>query len=380
MVLLWRSYLPYHFARLVRAAQHPVLADLRVVGMQVTADSFGYEFLHQTQARPDLITCLPGASFGETTRGQVYEATLAALHRLAPSFLFSPAVPFPEGMAAVRYAQRTGARVIVMDDSWERTDRRGGLVRAVKRAVHECVDGAFVPDAWYAGYFEQLGIPPDRVVHPVDVIDNDVYTRPVGGDQPGRAGFLFVGRDLPRKGLQTLLQAYAGYRNETACPWPLRVVGPGAGQAAHDDGVDWLGPRVGAELLQQYWSAKALVVPSDYDQWGLVVNEGMAASLPVVASSGVGAARSLVRDGTTGWTFPAGDIAALTRCLLSVSSLDPHELHLMGEAARDKVQSGFSLDRFVHALNRARNLDPRRPPSLSGRVMSWAWRGHMRAY
>jgi glycosyltransferase involved in cell wall biosynthesis len=309
---------------------------------------------------------------------------LQRLLQLGPDVVFAPATPFPEGMAAIRYRQIAGKRVFIMDDSWEGTDTRGRLIKAVKRQIHLCVDGAFLPTADYADYFTALGIPRDRQIFGVDVVDNDFYARPpelpAAGAAPSRRSFLFVGRDLPRKGLNLLLAAYRSYRARASDPWDLVIVGPGSESGAACEGVLRLGPRVGRELCEAYWLASVLVVPSITDQWGLVVNEGMAASLPVIASRGVGAARSLVTPGRTGWLFPIGDEHALFSLLCEVAALPADTLRETGQRAATRVREICSLDGFVSAIAQAIEIPRREESNLISRMACQVWRGHVRQY
>ena len=69
-----------------------------------------------------------------------------------------------------------------------------------------------------------------------------------------------------------------------------------------------------------YRLSDALVLPSDYEPWALVVNEAAAAGLAIVTSDVVGAAAALVRENRNGRTFPAGNLPALVRCLEDVTS------------------------------------------------------------
>jgi glycosyltransferase involved in cell wall biosynthesis len=68
-----------------------------------------------------------------------------------------------------------------------------------------------------------------------------------------------------------------------------------------------------ADLAQYYHAADILVLPSDHEPWGLVVNEAMATGALPVVSDRVGAAPDLV-DGV-GEVFPWGDVTALTEAL-----------------------------------------------------------------
>src|ERR1039457_636326 len=68
-----------------------------------------------------------------------------------------------------------------------------------------------------------------------------------------------------------------------------------------------------ADLPPYYHAADVLVLPSDHETWGIVVNEAMAAGTIPVVSDRVGAGPDLV-DGI-GEVYPCGDITALTEAL-----------------------------------------------------------------
>ena len=71
----------------------------------------------------------------------------------------------------------------------------------------------------------------------------------------------------------------------------------------------------GADLLDVYSVADVFVLPSRFEPWGLVVNEAMAAGLPVLASERVGCVDDLVRAGETGMIVPAESELALTAAM-----------------------------------------------------------------
>ncbi|MCB1702343.1 MAG: glycosyltransferase family 4 protein [Halioglobus sp.] len=68
-----------------------------------------------------------------------------------------------------------------------------------------------------------------------------------------------------------------------------------------------------------YGLADVFVHPAPVEPWGVSVNEAMACGVPVVISSGVGAAADLVEPGQTGFVFPAGDWQDLEDKLFSLS-------------------------------------------------------------
>jgi glycosyltransferase involved in cell wall biosynthesis len=71
------------------------------------------------------------------------------------------------------------------------------------------------------------------------------------------------------------------------------------------------------ELAQLYSESGALLLPTLFDEWGLVVNEAMASGIPVLGSIYSQAVEELVEDGSTGWRFdplqPGSFAAALDR-------------------------------------------------------------------
>ncbi len=99
-----------------------------------------------------------------------------------------------------------------------------------------------------------------------------------------------------------------------------------------------------AEIPAWYAAADALVLPSDArETWGLVVNEAMAAGLPVVVSDAVGCSPDLVRDAVNGFTYPCGDVDALADRLARVAALGATGRRAFGERSRGIVER-FGVD------------------------------------
>jgi glycosyltransferase involved in cell wall biosynthesis len=75
-----------------------------------------------------------------------------------------------------------------------------------------------------------------------------------------------------------------------------------------------------AEIAGVYALSDVLLLPSDYEPWGVVVVEAAASGLAIVASDVVGAAPELVKPGRNGETFRAGDANSLADVLLSITA------------------------------------------------------------
>jgi D-inositol-3-phosphate glycosyltransferase len=169
---------------------------------------------------------------------------------------------------------------------------------------------------------------------------------------------LFVGRIEPLKGMDTLIEAIVLMRQQGVFdghPLCLSVIGgePDAStdamsaemsrlqelraQYGLDDLVTFLGRR-GQDTLPYYYSAaEAVVVPSQYESFGMVALEAMACGTPVVASQ-VGGLAFLVQDGVTGYTVPTSDPAALAERLTALIN-DPNLRRQLGEQAAAFAQA-----------------------------------------
>jgi glycosyltransferase involved in cell wall biosynthesis len=136
--------------------------------------------------------------------------------------------------------------------------------------------------------------------------------------------FLFCAKLVPKKRPIDLLRAFSRVRPQAPCG--LVYVGDGALAPELRREVDrlglgrdvyFLGFRNQSELPAIYGAGDVLVLPSDVEPWGLVVNEAMACGMAVVISDHVGAGPDLVENSRV---FPAGDVAALAAILRRLAS------------------------------------------------------------
>jgi len=143
--------------------------------------------------------------------------------------------------------------------------------------------------------------------------------------------FLFIGQLIERKGVRELLEAFK-ILNRQNNKVSLLVVGNGKLRDAviqkrvrHISHVEY------DKVPQLYGLADCLVLPSHEEVWGLVINEAMAAGLPVISSDVVGASEDLVIEDKTGYVYRPGDIAELGKCM---SKMLKNAKQLGAEAAK----------------------------------------------
>lgn len=150
--------------------------------------------------------------------------------------------------------------------------------------------------------------------------DSSSLSRPAGlPDQY----LLYAGRIAPNKGLHQLIEALALLPPSERVP--LVMLGQDWGERhalealARARGVEgsilWLGHVAEErEFRAIYRGATVFVLPSEWEAFGLVLLEAMAAGLPIVATS-VGGVPEVLANGAAGRLVPYGDPHALARTL-----------------------------------------------------------------
>ncbi len=103
--------------------------------------------------------------------------------------------------------------------------------------------------------------------------------------------------------------------------------------------VEFVGFRDWEQLPAEYACADVLCVPSRYDGWGLVVPEGLASGLPVIASDRMGAALEFVESGRNGWLVRAGDEEALLEAMREAATMTEMSFVTLGREARESVSA-----------------------------------------
>jgi glycosyltransferase involved in cell wall biosynthesis len=253
--------------------------------------------------------------------------------------------------AAFRWAQQHDKKTILLSDSqW--CDRPRNIIKEWLKAqwISRHCDAAFVSGARAAAYAQRWGFPCDRIWRGYDVVDNDHFAKCPDRHPDAsiftQPHFLYVGRFSSEKNLNRLFQAYQRYSLQAEAIWPLVLVGSGPQLSelkAEAERLDlsryihWAGFQQIAVLPAYYAHASALILPSLSEPWGLVVNESMAAGLPVLVSDRCGCVPDLVFPGINGYVFDPTQPAQLAEAMLRVTCLSDSQRQQMGEASRQII-------------------------------------------
>ena len=187
-----------------------------------------------------------------------------------------------------------------------------------------------------------IGVRPDRIaVLPNAAPEAVAKPRPA---QSGKACFLFVGRDEPRKALPLLIEAFRGIEGAE-----LDVVGAEAPSGTPSN-IRFHGTvRDRARINGFYADADFLVAPSHAEGMPTVVLEAFAAALPVIATD-VGGNAGLVRTGETGFLVPRADKPALEAAIRDAMQLPDSGYARLSARCLDLARTDFSAQKAGERL------------------------------
>ena len=118
--------------------------------------------------------------------------------------------------------------------------------------------------------------------------------------------------------------------------------------------VCFVGAKPQDELYYYFNAAEAVLVPSDYESFGMVALEAMACGTPVIASE-VGGLAFLVKDGETGYHIPTRDPAMLAERIYQITN-NPEKRTQMGRSAQQLAKEyswDHIADRLIEIFNEA---------------------------
>ncbi|MFN9973363.1 MAG: glycosyltransferase, partial [Phycisphaerae bacterium] len=104
-----------------------------------------------------------------------------------------------------------------------------------------------------------------------------------------------------------------------------------------------------SHISHWYSFANVFIHPALSEQWGLVVNEAMAAGLPVVLSQRCGCYPELMVEHETGISFDPESHQQLTAAMIRLSENDSLRA-FMGQNSRTLIVDKFGPDRFADGL------------------------------
>lgn len=356
VAVIWIDWYAYHVARFRGLMAAPTLAG-RVRGIELVGGigvHTGLRFREDLPADLPVHTLMPESSWAEAGQLRLARKLWRYLSDLDPDVVLVPGYYTLPAIAAALWARLHQRKSILMTESTADDHARVPWKEAAKSLlIRTLFNSAITGGRAHQRYLEQLGFPLNRVGHFYDVVDNAAIAHQTGALRRQSAGdfdlpdtyFLYVGRLAGEKNVRGLVEAWLAYR-ATGGSWPLILVGDGpeaqplralVQTSAFASDIHFRGHKASRDLPVFYAFAGCFVLPSSREPWGLVVNEAMAAGLPVIVSRRCGCAEDLVQSTRNGLTFDPWAEGQLLACLRQVSSSAPELLRSMGAHSSELI-------------------------------------------
>lgn len=391
----WPRLGPYHLARL--QALHALLAErgVELVALETAGHDALYDWRTEdgaTAFRREQV--FPDAVFESLSPWQMHQGMVDVLNRIQPDAVAINSYSLPDARACLLWARAQHRVAVCMTDTKADDGERVWWREWIKARIVQSFDAALLAGAPQQRYFEQLGFPTSRIFLGYDVVDNAFFAehaaqvrqhpaddRHLPGLDEEDPFFLVVGRFIPLKNIDGVLRAYQQYRARSEAPWRLVLVGDGPERPRLEQqireagigGVTLAGFQQIEALPAYYGRAGALIHATYKDTWGLVVNEAMAAGLPVLVSERAGCVEDLVQEGRNGYRFNPEDAQQLAAKMvhLAAPQTDREALGRQSEA----IIAAWSPARFATSLwqavlaGRSRSM---RPVDVVSQSLLWA--------
>ncbi len=274
--------------------------------------------------------------------------TLPRLIRQRPDVVISAQLGFRTLQAALYRKLFPKSRLIVWLGLSEHTEKGLPAWRIRQRkALLRLADAVLVNGASGMNYLLSLGVPSEKIFPlPYCAKIATHLERPLEREPNVARRLLYVGQLIARKGLAPFLIVLSNWLQDhpgARCEFWIAGDGPLRGElerypAPRQLRLRFLGSVAYEDLPEVYAQGGILVFPTLADEWGVVVNEALAAGLPVLGSLYSQAVQELVQNEVDGWTFRPDYPKEMYDALDRAMNARDKQIDEMRHAGRERIR------------------------------------------
>lgn len=365
IVILFANYGPYHISRLQAFQKSCSSFNWESIGIQLAQTELEYPWEVQTnKLSVNILSVTKNKALENISLSELLANLFKLLNEVCPDVLVISGYFRLSMLAAFIWGIWHKKLMILLSESTENDAPRSWWRENFKRSIIKKYKSALVGGKPQKRYLMKLGMPTEAIFLGYDVVGNDAFhpNKIKSLSSPlEKSYFLAINRFIPKKNLLFLISTYARYRQAAGeNSWDLVLCGDGYLRPQLEQQIKKLGLNEFIhlpgflqqnELLPYFAHAACFIHASTHEQWGLVVNEAMAAGLTVLVSNHCGCFEDLVLEGVNGFSFDPENSQQLTDLMLKVSSGEI-DFEKMGQAALEYIQK-FSPEYFARGLIQA---------------------------
>jgi 1,2-diacylglycerol 3-alpha-glucosyltransferase len=364
VAIFFTNYGPYHLAR-IKSFQSLVADKWQLIGLEISRDGVDYQWKTNLEnSKLEIHTILDNLKPSDVDIKTNIKKTFNILSKTNPSIIVIAGYSRLSMLSGLFWSFWQRRPAILLSESKEDDQPRVWWKEIVKSWLIKKYASALVGGDIHKRYLIKLGLSENAIFTGYDVVDNDVFhpdnTKHLSSPL-NKPFFLAINRFVEKKNLPLLISSYAFYQQQLGeKAWDLVLCGDGEMRSQLESlikqyklqsFVHLVGFLQQDQLLPYFAHSQCFIHASTTEQWGLVVNEAMAAGLPVIVSNRCGCYEDLVIEGVNGFGFNPENQEELTNLMIKMSSGEVN-LESMGEASLQHIAK-YSPDYFAQGLKDA---------------------------
>ncbi|WDF72856.1 glycosyltransferase [Novosphingobium sp. KACC 22771] len=361
---LWAQFSAYHVDRCVAAASR-LAGRAQVYAVQVCTKSNLYVWEPFKDVKgATTVTLFPDTLYESTSAWSRFRKQYNALRKCKTVFI-GVAYSEPEILPMVVLLRLSGVRVIMMSATKYDDYPRSAWVELIKGALLSVYQGAIVGGRRQMEYLQFLGFRKRPILTGYNAVGLDRVRKqgeqylPAEGVSFRDRPFVYVGRFVPKKNLEVLIEGFVRYVRSVGPQNAHKLLMVGSGplegalrqqivEAGIEELVEFSGFLTAPEVAGVLARSLALVLVSTEEQWGLVVNEALAFGTPMLTSSPVGSNDALTRNLVNGYIVEPDSPEGVGRAMALLSS-EEESWNRMKEESLKRRWMG-DAERFADAV------------------------------
>tara|TARA_A100001015_G_scaffold306867_1_gene401804 strand:- start:749 stop:1708 length:960 start_codon:yes stop_codon:yes gene_type:complete len=238
------------------------------------------------------------------------------------------------------FIKKNKITVCALDNKWENSLKQNLLSKLSKFGLLNLFYSHFwVPGEKQYYYAKRLNVKDSRIIFDfysaeITPFQNSFNDCKKNKQKKYPHAFYYIGRFEKVKGIETLVEAWKELGDDRG-DWELNLIGNGSylESLKNINGMnvfDFIQPE---ELIKEIPKMGCFILPSDREQWGVVIHEFVGAGLPMLLSDQIGSKNTFFIENFNGYSFKSKNVLSLVRCLKKIINSSDSELMKLGESS-----------------------------------------------
>ncbi len=244
-----------------------------------------------------------------------------------------------------------------------KTKNYSHLKTIFRKIISKRISGFIAYGTQAKKYLESLGIDEKKIKIAINTVDTDFFftetikIRKMIHKSSRKKFLTYIGYLVPRKGVKQLLDIISILKKERK-DFILEIIGDGSDRKSLEEYVikknisryvNFIGFKQKDELPKYLARSNCFLFQTNFDIWGLVLNEAMAAGVPCISSINAGATFDLIVEGKTGFAINFEDTEQVVERINWILN-NAKKAEVIGKSASDYIKDNANIKKSVEGF------------------------------